>query len=149
MPLCSKKILAKVTDFLSSSQWVRLLRFGANVILTWKHQLTIWWNALIALSNLDNSYNYYWLARRKGRTCIVIAVIIKSLVWFAFCLLKRSLKHHYVSFCSHYCYIISFFFIWPIVVIVEIVIRWIKVFGVCNNLLYKIWWLASIWFQEY
>ena len=107
------------------------LDFVQNMTFTWNHQLANFilkiflhmrlnieegclsydhqWNALMALSNRGNSCNYYWLARRNGRTCFVIAVIIKSLVWFAFCLLKCSLKHHYVSFCSYYCYI-NFFF---------------------------------------
>ena len=82
MPLCSKIFSAKVLVFLSSSQ-----------------------------SNRDNSCYYYWLARSNGRTYIVIAVIyLESLVWFAFWLLKCSLKHHYVSFWSYYCYVIFFFF---------------------------------------
>ena len=160
--------------FLSSSHWLRLLRFCAKcdfylkpptnnfqstkflIHMRWDIEegclgQTIRWNAVMASSNRGNSCCYYWLARSNGRTCTIIAVIyLESLVWFAFWLLKCSLKHHYVSFWSYYFYIIFFSsFKWPIVVIVEIVIRWIKVSRVCNDLLFKIWWLVSIWFQEY
>ena len=133
MPLCSKKISAEILVFLSSSQRVRLLIFCAKCDLylilpienfqssknlthmRWDIEEgclghTIRWNALLALSNRGNSCCYYWLGRSNGRTCTVIAVIyLDILVWFAFWLLKCSLKHHYVSFWSYYCYVIFFF----------------------------------------
>ena len=120
--------------FLSSSHWLRLLRFCAKcdfylkpptnnfqstkflIHMRWDIEegclgQTIRWNAVMASSNRGNSCCYYWLARSNGRTCTVIVVIyLESLVWFAFWLLKCSLKHHYVSFWSYYFYIIFFFF---------------------------------------
>ena len=132
MPLCSKKFLAEILVFLSSSQQVRLLifcakcdfylippteNFHSSKFLThmrWDIEEgclgpTIGWNALLALSNRGNSCCYYWLARSNGRTCTVIAVIyLEILVWFAFWLLKCSLIHDYVSFWSNYCNIIFF-----------------------------------------
>ena len=127
-----KKFQLRFWFFFHQVSELGCLDFVQNMTFTWNHQLAnfilkiFWpmrlnieegclsydhqWNALMALSNCGNSCNYYWLARRNGRTCFVIAVIIKSLVWFAFCLLKCSLEHHYVSFCSYYCYIIFFLY---------------------------------------
>ena len=74
-------------------------RFAGNLGICWNQG-----------NNRGNSCCYYWLARSNGRTCTIIVVIyLESLVWFAFWLLKCSLKHHYVSFWSYYCYIIFFF----------------------------------------